>query len=244
MDSLIYPNWPQPETVMACSTTRIGGDSLPPYDSFNLGLHVGDQARLVKQNRNSLMKIAQLPTQPSWLNQVHGTRIIDLAKQKKGNLQADAAYSCELGQVCVVMTADCLPVLLCNEQGTEIAAVHAGWRGLCDGILEKAIKQFKSPVYSIMAWLGPAIGAEKFEVGSEVRSAFIEHSAELAQGFKAFEQGKYLADLYLLARLKLNAMGVQHIYGGTYCTMSEPTRFFSYRRDGVTGRMASLIWLK
>lgn len=244
MDSLIYPNWPQPETVMACSTTRIGGNSLPPYDSFNLGLHVGDQPRLVTQNRNSLMKIAQLPTQPCWLNQVHGTRIIDLAKEKKGNLPADAAYSCEQGQVCVVMTADCLPVLLCNEQGTEIAAVHAGWRGLCDGILEKAIKQFKSPVSSIMAWLGPAIGAEKFEVGGEVRSAFIEQDMQLAQGFKAYNNGKYLADLYLLARLKLSAAGVPNIYGGTYCTVSEPTRFFSYRRDGVTGRMASLIWLK
>ncbi|HGJ5864863.1 MAG TPA: purine nucleoside phosphorylase YfiH [Arsenophonus nasoniae] len=244
MDNLIYPNWPQPETVMACSTTRIGGDSLSPYDSFNLGLHVGDQPRLVIQNCNSLMKIAQLPTQPSWLNQVHGTRIIDLAKEKKGNLQADAAYSCELGQVCVVMTADCLPVLLCNEQGTEIAAVHAGWRGLCDGILEKAIKQFRSPPRALMAWLGPAISAEKFEVGREVRSAFIENHAELAQGFKASDNGKYLADLYLLARLKLNAIGVKHVYGGSYCTMSEPKRFFSYRRDGVTGRMASLIWLK
>ncbi|MFS1537835.1 MAG: purine nucleoside phosphorylase YfiH [Candidatus Phlomobacter fragariae] len=244
MDRLIYPDWPQPETVMAFSTTRIGGNSLAPYDSFNLGLHVGDQLRLVEQNRNSLMKIAQLPTQPCWLNQIHGTRIIDLAKENNGNLQADAAYSCERGSVCVVMTADCLPVLLCNEQGTEIAAVHAGWRGLCDGILEKAIKQFKSPVSSIMAWLGPAIGAEKFEVDSELRSAFIEHDAELAQGFKAYDNGKYLSDIYLLARLKLSAVGVQNVYGGTYCTVSEPTCFFSYRRDGVTGRMASLIWLK
>lgn len=244
MDSLIYPDWPQPKTVMAWSTTRIGGDSLPPYDSFNLGLHVGDQTRLVEQNRSSLMKLAQLPTQPYWLDQVHGTHIIDLANEKNGNRQADAAYSSERGQVCVVMTADCLPVLLCNQQGTEIAAVHAGWRGLCDGILEKAIKQFKSPGSSIMAWLGPAISAEKFEVGSEVRDAFIQHDAELVQGFKAYDNGKYLADLYLLARLKLNAVGVKNIYGGTYCTVSEPTRFFSYRRDGVTGRMASLIWLK
>ncbi|HGJ5876579.1 MAG TPA: purine nucleoside phosphorylase YfiH [Arsenophonus sp.] len=244
MEVLIYPDWPQPETVIACSTTRIGGGSLSPYDSFNLGLHVGDDPRLVKQNRHKLVNMAQLPTPPCWLNQVHGTRIIDLGKQNNGNTPADSAYSCQRGQVCVVMTADCLPVLLCNQQGTEIAAIHAGWRGLCDGILEKAIKQFKSPISSIMAWLGPAIGAKKFEVGSEVRAAFIERDVNLAQGFKGQNNGKYLADIYLLARLKLTAVGIKDIYGGTYCTVNEPTRFFSHRRDGVTGRMASLIWLK
>lgn len=242
MSTLIFPDWPQPKSVSSCSTTRAGGVSLPPFDSLNLGDHVEDSPEAVSENRQRLIELAQLPQQPVWLEQVHGTRVVHLDGREIKNRQADAVYSNQVGQVCTVMTADCLPVLFCNLAGTEVAAAHAGWRGLCNGVLENTVRQFISPANEIMAWLGPAIGAEKFEVGPEVKDAFVNQSPDLASAFIPHND-KYHANIYLLARIKLNAVGITAIYGGGFCTVSDENRFFSYRRAGKTGRMASLIWV-
>lgn len=242
MNTLIFPDWPQPKNVASCSTTRAGGVSLPPFNSLNLGDHVGDNPNAVSENRQYLEKLAQLPQQPVWLEQVHGTHVLQLDGNEVLNKQADAVYTNQIGQVCAIMTADCLPVLFCNKAGTEVAAAHAGWRGLCYGVLENTINQFISTPNEIMAWLGPAIGAEKFEVGEEVKDAFVNQSPDLASAFLPYNN-KYLADIYLLARKKLQAAGVSSIYGGDFCTVTDENRFFSYRREGKTGRMASLIWV-
>ncbi|MBP6124206.1 MULTISPECIES: purine nucleoside phosphorylase YfiH [Providencia] len=242
MSTLIFPDWPQPKKVASCSTTRAGGVSLPPFDSLNLGDHVDDLPEAVSENRHRLISLAQLPQQPLWLEQVHGTTVLRLNEELLESNQADAVYTNKIGQVCAVMTADCLPVLFCNKDGTEVAAAHAGWRGLCSGVLENTVAQFSCPSSEIMAWLGPAIGAEKFEVGVEVKEAFVNQSNELIAAFTA-SNDKYLADIYSLARLKLQAVGLSSIYGGTYCTVTDKNRFFSYRREGKTGRMASLIWI-
>ncbi|MGG4610475.1 purine nucleoside phosphorylase YfiH [Providencia sp. Me31A] len=242
MNTLIFPDWPQPKNVASCSTTRAGGVSLPPFNSLNLGDHVGDDPNAVSENRQYLEKLAQLPQQPVWLEQVHGTHVLHLDGNEVLNKQADAVYSDQVGQVCAIMTADCLPVLFCNKAGTEVAAAHAGWRGLCHGVLENTISQFISPKNEIMAWLGPAIGAKKFEVGAEVKDAFVNQSTDLASAFISYNN-KYLADIYLLARKKIQAAGIRSIYGGDFCTVTDANRFFSYRREGKTGRMASLIWV-
>ncbi len=242
MDSLILPDWPLPAGVKACSTTRHGGVSLSPYDSLNLGTHVGDEERSVADNRQRLVVGAGLPQMPVWLEQVHGTRVVRLDGQTPADLQADAVYSNIPGQVCAVMTADCLPVLFCSQAGDEVAAAHAGWRGLCNGVLEQTLAAFTAEPGSISAWLGPAIGPQQFEVGPEVRAAFIAVDAAAATAF--IPQGdKFLADIYLLARQRLQRAGVHAIYGGDRCTVSEISHFFSYRRDGITGRLASLIWV-
>ncbi|KMJ46847.1 hypothetical protein AB204_01650 [Xenorhabdus khoisanae] len=248
MTSLIFPDWPQPDNVGACSTTRLGGVSLPPYDSLNLGAHVGDKPESVEQNRTLLVEYAQLPQHPTWLEQVHGTRVITLGSQShdgqsQENNQADAVYTNIPGQVCAVMTADCLPVLFCSISGDEVAAAHAGWRGLCAGVLENTVSRFNAKPEMIRVWLGPAIGPEKFEVGSEVRDAFIATNPDLAQAFTPYGD-KFLANIYLLAKLKLQSVGITDIFGGTACTATEEKNFFSYRRDGNTGRMATLIWLR
>ncbi|MDX7993018.1 purine nucleoside phosphorylase YfiH [Xenorhabdus littoralis] len=243
MTSLIFPDWPQPENVGACSTTRMGGVSLPPYDSLNLGNHVGDTPECVARNRKLLVEYARLLQQPTWLEQVHGTRVITLNGQSLENNQADAVYTNIPGQVCAVMTADCLPVLFCNVAGDEIAAAHAGWRGLCEGVLENTVSHFTAKPEMIRAWLGPAIGPEKFEVGNEVREAFIAVNSDLDQAFTPYGD-KFLANIYLLARLKLQSVGITDIFGGTACTATEEKNFFSYRRDGNTGRMATLIWFR
>lgn len=242
MNTLIFPDWPQPKNVASCSTTRAGGVSLPPFNSLNLGDHVGDNPNAVSENRQYLEKLAQLPQQPVWLEQVHGTHVLHLDGNEVINKQADAVYTNQIGQVCAIMTADCLPVLFCNKAGTEVAAAHAGWRGLCHGVLENTINQFISTPNEIMAWLGPAIGAEKFEVGEEVKDAFVNQSPDLASAFLPYNN-KYLADIYLLARKKLQAVGISSIYGGDFCTVTDENRFFSYRRERKTGRMASLIWV-
>ncbi|CAQ85279.1 MULTISPECIES: purine nucleoside phosphorylase YfiH [Photorhabdus] len=242
MTSLIFPNWPQPTTVKTCSSTRLGGISLPPYDSLNLGKHVGDNPDIVEKNRQILAEVAELPRQPVWLEQVHGARVVRLDGQPVEDNKADAVYTNIPGQVCAVLTADCLPVLFCSFDGNEIAAAHAGWRGLCAGVLENTITQFKAKPDQIQAWLGPAISAKKFEVGSEVLQAFTIQHADLSQAFIPFGE-KYLADIYLLAKLKLQSVGVKAIFGGNECTVSNKEKFFSYRRDGITGRMATLIWL-
>ncbi|CNI75976.1 inner membrane protein [Yersinia frederiksenii] len=242
MNKLILPDWPAPASVKACSTTRHGGISEFPYDSLNLGTHVGDIAATVITNRQRLVEQGQLPQMPVWLEQVHGTRVLHLDGSAISDVQADAVYSRVVGQVCAVMTADCLPVLFCSLAGDEVAAAHAGWRGLCAGVLEQTMAQFNAAPSSIIAWLGPAIGPQQFEVGEEVKQAFIDIDTQAAAAFIPAGT-KYLADIYLLARQRLQAAGIHAIYGGDHCTVSEKQQFFSYRRDGITGRMASLVWL-
>ena len=244
MRDLILPQWPQPASVRSCVTTRHGGVSLPPYDSLNLGLHVGDDPKSVLANRQRLIEFAELPAAPHWLEQVHGTQVIRLTQNtsQETTLVADAVYTQEPGVVCCVMTADCLPVLFTTKSGDEVAAAHAGWRGLCAGILENTLAEFAAEPTDIMAWLGPAIGPQQFEVGGEVRDAFMAIDPLAAQAFVPKGQ-KFLADIYQLARLRLRASGVTDIYGGEFCTVSDSTKFYSYRREVTTGRLASLIWL-
>ncbi len=239
-DTFIYPDWPAPPNVRALQTTRHGGVSAAPYDTLNLGLHVGDDPVRVNRNRQALAQF--MPSEPVWLEQVHGVEVAsaDLAACR---VVADASVAKQRGSVCVVMTADCLPVLLCDEDGTVVAAVHAGWKGLAAGVIETTVKEMGVAPRKLMAWLGPAIGPESFEVGAEVRAAFMAHDASAAAAFRPHREGKYLADIYLLARQRLNAMGVTRISGDGYCTYRQKDRFFSYRRDGVTGRMGTFIWL-
>ncbi|HCU67239.1 MAG TPA: peptidoglycan editing factor PgeF [Rheinheimera sp.] len=237
----IYPDWPAPANVKALCTSRLGGVSQGAYASLNLGTHVGDDIAAVMQNRLLLKQQADLPDEPAWLNQVHGTEVLVLENWQGGVADADASFTQTAGKVCVVMTADCLPVLFCDQHGQQVAAAHAGWRGLCNGVLEQTLQHFANPA-EVMVWLGPAIGPTAFEVGAEVRQAFIQQDAAANRAFVPIGHGKYLADIYLLARQRLTTAGVTQIYGGSYCTVSQPQQFFSYRRDGQTGRMASLIW--
>lgn len=242
-ESLIIPNWDVPSTVRAVSTTRMGGVGDTPWNTFNLGSHVGDNLDVVKRNRDRLIEVAKLPAPPFWLNQVHSDLVINAVASSTDLPDADASFSREAGSVCVVMTADCLPVLFCNRQGTQVAAAHAGWRGLCDGVLENTLATFDDDPSDIITWIGPAIGPQAFEVGPEVRAAFISHQEVAAQCFTARGE-KYLADLPRLAELRLKRAGVDAIYQSQRCTFSEAEYFFSYRRDGQTGRMASLVWLE
>jgi YfiH family protein len=236
----IVPDWPAAANVKALQTTRAGGLSLAPYDSLNLGSHVGDVPCNVAANRQRLSPF--VPAEPVWLNQVHGINVID-ASAAFCVAEADAAYSKKSGIVCTVMTADCLPVLLCDEAGTVVAAAHAGWRGLCNGVIEATVSAMQTPPEKLMAWLGPAIGANVFEVGDEVRNAFIAQDQNAIRAFAAISENKWLMDIYQLARQRLFASGIDRVYGGDFCTYTDNARFFSYRRDGVTGRQASLIWL-
>jgi polyphenol oxidase len=238
----ILPDWPAPANVRAAVTTRTGGVSRAPYDSFNLATHVGDDPAAVRENRTHLHAALALPAEPVWLKQVHGVAVAD-ATRAGTEPEADGAFAAQPGVVCAVLTADCLPVLLCNRAGTRVAALHAGWRGLAGGVIEAGVKALGVPSGDLLAWLGPAIGPASFEVGPEVHATFVQHYAQAAQAFRAARDGKYLADIYLLARLRLQRLGVAAVYGGGFCTVTERARFFSYRRDGATGRMASLIWL-
>lgn len=239
MAELIVPDWPAPATVHALQTGRGGGVSQPPWASLNLGDHVGDAPADVAANRARLRAV--LPAEPCWLRQVHGTLAVDAAVAAKTS-EADAAFSRTPGVVCAVMTADCLPVLFCDRDGSVVAAAHAGWRGLLAGVLENTLAAMAVAPGEVMAWLGPAIGPRNFEVGGEVRAAFLARDPGCADAFVPHGE-RWLADLYALARRRLKAAGVVAIYGGERCTVAEPGHFFSYRRDGVTGRMASLIWL-
>lgn len=240
MKDFIVPDWPAPTNVKALVTTRGGGVSVGAYASFNLADHVGDDPQAVAENRRWLRDC--LPTEPLWLKQVHGVRCIEIEKNLAG-VEADASWTDAAGRVCAVLTADCLPLLLCDESGAVVSATHAGWRGLADGVIEAAVKSLPAPAQKLMAWMGPAIGPEKFEVGADVRDAFFQHDAASAKAFTSIANGKWLGDLYQLARQRLNALGVTRIYGGGECTVTDEKRFFSFRRDKVTGRMASLIWL-
>ena len=236
----VIADWPAPARVRTLITTRQGGISETPYASFNLATHVGDRPEAVAGNRAQLRSM--LPAEPAWLNQTHSTRVI-CPEHTHGLVDADASHSAQAGTVCVVMTADCLPVLFCDQQGTRVAAAHAGWRGLCNGILEQTVTALQTDPARLMAWFGPAIGPDAFEVGAEVRQAFVSQDAASVNAFNPIADGKYLANLYQLARQRLQRMGLTAIYGGNFCTVIERDRFFSYRRDGKTGRMASLIWL-
>ena len=261
-----------PPGVQALVTTRqsLQGCSAPPYDQCNLALHVGDDPLAVAANRANLRRL--LPAEPCWLNQVHGVAVVcaddDHASTKKGDGShippvADACYAREPGRVCAVLTADCLPLLLAARDGSVVAAAHAGWRGLAAGVIEATVAALEVPADGLQAWLGPAIGPTAFEVGEEVKERFCQHDARAAQAFRPMEKpqagqsfhsshssrssqtataGKWLCDLYLLAHQRLAALGVKQISGGGDCTWSNPRQFYSYRRDGVTGRMASLIW--
>lgn len=237
---LIFPDWPAPAHVRSIQTTRKGGFSKMPYDSLNLGSHVGDDPLIVAANRQLLNSV--VPTEPVWLSQVHGTEVID-ASIASCVPNADAAFATRLNVVCSVMTADCLPVLLCDRAGTVVAGVHAGWRGLLNGVIEAAVISMQKPPADLMAWLGPAIGPTAFEVGNEVRYAFTELDPAAESAFYPHGDDKWLADIYQLARLRLQNAGTGSIYGGEFCTWSDAERFYSYRRDGNTGRMATMIWL-
>jgi YfiH family protein len=242
-EMLIVPDWPAPVAVRAVSTTRLGGVSLPPYAELNLAGHVGDQPEHVAENRRRLAWTAGLPAEPAWLDQVHGTVVV-AAETVSSPIAADAAWTSQPGRPCVVMTADCLPVLFCDRSGTVVAAVHAGWRGLAGGVIAATVKQLGKTPAELLAWLGPAIGPTAFEVGEEVRAAFLALDAGNVADFRPSPAGRWLADLYGLARRQLQGLGMTAIYGGDYCTFSDPARFFSYRREQQTGRIASLIWLE
>ncbi len=262
----IIPDWSAPPTIKAIISTRAGGVSAGVYASLNLGNHVGDDIASVAENRQRFC--SQLPRPPMWLRQVHGSHVVihtadapDVAAAPETQTQtkaetetetetaADAAVTHHTGIPCAVMVADCLPVLLCDKAGTVVAAAHAGWRGLCGGVLQNTVASMRVPPGQIMAYLGPAIGPRAFEVGAEVRAAFMAVYAEAEDSFSAAGDGKYRANIYQLARLFLAHAGVSEVHGGEirgeqFCTVSQPERFFSYRRDGVTGRMAAAIWLE
>ncbi len=251
--ALISPNWPAPENVKALQSTRLGGVSHDPFNDLNLGDHVNDDPAKVLKNRHLLTE--HLPNTPLWLKQIHSTKVLSASAilSFSNQPEADASFSQQANEVCTVMTADCLPVLFCNKSGTQVAAAHAGWRGLADGILEKTLQTFDDDPADILAWFGPAIGPSAFEVGDEVRQLFCDHLSQAQSAFMPspnsffnppFNQDKWLADIYKLARQRLECLGLTAIYGGEFCTYTDNQRFFSYRRDGLTGRMASCIWLE
>ena len=237
----LVPQWPAPSRVRAAFTLRTGGVSAPPFDSLNVGVHVGDAADAVRENRRRLREHLRLPAEPAWLEQVHGTGVCEL--EAPAAATADALFTRQARRVCVVQVADCLPVLLAARDGSCVAAVHAGWRGLAAGVLEATLARLDTQPEQLMAWLGPAIGAQHFEVGGEVREAFIGRDPGASGAFIANPRGRWQCDLAELARRRLGAAGITAVFGGAWCTYAEPLRFFSYRRDGQCGRMAALIWL-
>lgn len=238
-NNLILPDWPAPDSVHAFSTTRRGGVSQDQWESLNLGLHCGDNVDHVEQNREILQEF--LPGKPRWLKQLHSTNAINWADALDVNTGADAIASHLQGQVCAVLTADCLPVLFCNKAGTKVAAAHAGWRGLANGILESTVREMDCEPSQLMAWMGPAIGPDSFQVQQDVIDVFEKKHADNLSAFKPYKD-RWLANLYQLATLTLSRCGVEQVYGGQHCTFLEREKFFSYRRDGVTGRMACVIW--
>ncbi len=248
------PDWPIPRGIRALSSLRGdlhgGGASQGPYARFNLGAHVGDEPAAVAQNRRLLMSRAGLPAEPCWLAQVHGVAVADLDATDLDTagvgaappIPADAAVTRHPGKVCAILTADCLPILLATDTGDAVAAAHAGWRGLAAGVIGATVRALAVPPDRLMAWLGPAISRSHFEVGAEVREAFLRTDAGAGDAFEARPNFKFMADLGMLARRQLEALGVRRIYGGGECTYARADRYFSHRRDGVTGRQATLIW--
>jgi polyphenol oxidase len=240
----IKPEWAAPNTVHAAFTLRSGGVSVGPFESFNLGLHVGDDPLAVEENRRRLRAELSLSKEPMWLEQVHGTNVLDLdASTVDAPLHGDAAVARTARSVCVIQVADCMPVLFAARSGEAIGAAHAGWRGLANGVLEATVQAMNVEPSRLVAWLGPAIGPANFEVGDEVRAAFVSRDGQADAAFKKNPRGRWQCDLYALARLRLAALGLRSVTGGKWCTYADSQRFFSYRRDGSCGRMAALIWL-
>jgi polyphenol oxidase len=247
----LQANWPAPPKIRALTTLRSGpGESLPPFDRFNLGLRCGDEQSRVVANRQRLARDLELADSPRWLQQVHGIDVVSFdASDPRGGLEksgsdepvADASVTTMPDTALAILTADCLPVLFCSEDGSEIAAAHAGWRGLSAGMLEATVRAMRTPPAAILAWLGPAAGPQAYEIGAEVRDAFLDVDQQAAVAFKASSGGHWLVDLFLLARLRLASVGVTRVYGGGICTISDPQRFYSHRRDQRTGRMATVI---
>lgn len=245
MNHYLAPNWPAPKNIKAYTTLRFGGNSKAPYESFNLHDRGEDNPHDVALNRQQLCNELGLDNKLVWLSQVHGTTVIATDKGSyKTTPEADAAFSSTPNIPCAVLTADCLPILLCNNMGTQVAAIHAGWRGLHAGIIEETAKHLMQPMSNWMAWLGPAISSSCFEVGEDVYTYFVDKNPENKIAFQPKTSGKWMADLYLLARLQLVNLGITNIYGGQYCTYTDSEKFYSFRRSqGKTGRMASLIWI-
>ena len=240
MNDFLIPDWPAPARVRACVTTRAGGVSLAPFDSLNLGDHVDDDPLAVTENRRRLTET--FAVRPAWLRQVHGVEVVEADPTLTA--EADGSWTSTPGIACTSMTADCLPALFCDRAGTRVAAAHAGWRGLAAGVLEATVDRLDTPASEVLVWLGPAIGPGAFEVGAEVREAFIATHPETIEAFvPSANAGRFMADIYALARLRLAARGITAVHGGGFCTVTDP-RFFSYRRSPRTGRFASLIWLK
>jgi YfiH family protein len=235
------PEWPAPAHVRALVTTRLGGVSGGPYASFNLSYRVGDDEAAVHENRRRLR--TWLPAEPRWLRQVHGAVVVE-ADGVTAPVDADAAVTCNPGVVCAISVADCIPVLFCNRAGTVAGAAHAGWRGLAGGVLENTVAALGCAPADLMAWLGPGIGPTAFEVGADVVDAFVARDDGAGVAFRPHAEGKWLCDLFLLARRRLAALGISAVSGGDRCTYREPGQFFSYRRDRATGRMAALLWLE
>jgi YfiH family protein len=239
--AFLQPDWPAPASVRAVMTTRIGGVSAGPYAGFNLATHVGDDASAVVENRRLLRSALGLPFEPAWFEQVHGVEVAILPGPV--SRPADAVVTFKTGGACAVLVADCLPVFLANREGDRVGLAHAGWRGLAAGVIEAAVAALDCDPARLVAWLGPAIGPAAFEVGAEVRAAFTERDPGAAAEFRAGRDGRFLADLPALARRRLAGCGVPSVHGGGLCTYSDAARFYSYRRDGATGRMAALAWL-
>jgi polyphenol oxidase len=244
---VIRPQWDVPSNVRAAFTLRTGGVSATPFESLNVGMHVGDSPDAVAENRRRIRETLDLPDEPAWLEQEHGTRVLDLdvelAQREPYALRGDAAFTHRRGPVCAIQVADCMPVLFATCMGTAVAAAHAGWRGLLGGVLEGTVKAVGCKASELRAWLGPAISQAHFEVGDEVRDAFVGQDAEAADCFVRNDRARWQCDLYGLARQRLAALGVSSVQGGAFCTYAEPARFFSYRRDGRCGRMVALVWL-
>ena len=245
----LTPDWAAPRSVRAAFTLRRGGVSAAPFDSLNVAAHVGDDSQAVAKNRRRLRDGLRLPQEPAWMEQVHRTEVLDLdlsdlaARAASSSVAADAALTRRAGRVCVVQVADCLPVLFAARDGSAVAAAHAGWRGLAAGVLEATVKSLAVDPGGLLAWIGPGIGPAHFEVGDEVRGAFLAHDNAAAAAFSINTRGRWQCDLPLLARARLAALGIAAVTGGTWCTYADASRFFSFRRDGRCGRMAAVIWL-
>lgn len=237
----LVPDWPAPAGVRAVMTTRRGGVSAGAYASLNLATHVGDDGSTVAANRHRLRHSLALPAEPAWLDQVHGSVVATLPRAARD--AADAAVTFTRGHVCAVLVADCLPVFLASRAGDRVGIAHAGWRGLAGGVVEATVSALDCEPSALVAWLGPAIGPDAFEVGHEVRAAFVDRDPGAAEAFRNGREGRFLADLPALARRRLAAAGVSDVHGGGLCTFKDAARFYSYRRDGATGRMAALAWL-
>ncbi|HYB64438.1 MAG TPA: peptidoglycan editing factor PgeF [Steroidobacteraceae bacterium] len=241
---LLTPGWRAPRAVRAAFTLRGGGVSAPPFDTLNLGAHVGDSPAAVAENRRRVRESLNLPAEPAWLQQVHGTQVAELdAPEEVGWAAADAAITRRPGRVCAVQVADCMPVLFAARDASAVAVAHAGWRGLAAGVLEATVARLGVAAGELIAWLGPAISARHFEVGDEVRAAFLAADRAASGAFTRNERGRWQCDLAALARRRLAALGLTEVSGGSWCTYADPTRFFSFRRNGRCGRMAALIWL-